>query len=86
MLRKRIMLLATAAAIGLVGALAPTAVAGTHWSNDRCDKEYETWGKHNAHKKMSEKQRTKAAEAYFKKIDKHHGCDLGFGRGAAVGR
>ena len=82
MLRRRITMLATAATIGVVGTLAPTAAAGTHWSKDRCYKEYEAWSRHDAHKKMSEKRRTKEAEAYFKKIDTHHGCDLGFGRSA----
>ncbi len=80
MLHGRILIIATSAAIAFTGALAPVAEAGEHWTKTKCYKEYETWSKKNAHKKMSSKQRTNEAEAYFKKIDKQHGCDLGFGR------
>ena len=81
MFRRLMVILATTASIGLTAAAAPVALAGSHWSSNKCSNEYEAWRKHNlAHKKTSNKQRTKEAEAEFTKIDKKHGCHLGFGR------
>jgi hypothetical protein len=77
MIRPRIVVLATTASIALTGAVAPTALAGSHWSEKKCESVYNAWYKShvNPKKAMTPKQ-NKQLNAYVEGLEKNHHCEL----------
>jgi hypothetical protein len=75
MIRTRILALGATAAIGLTGAFAPAAVAGSHWSSSKCSKTYLSWYKKHtgANGSVSAKQ-AKEQAAYLHKLEHQHHC------------
>jgi hypothetical protein len=80
MIRPRIVVLATTASLVLagVGAAAPAALAGSHWSEKKCDSVYNAWYKShvNPKKGLTTKQ-SKQLSAFTKGLEKNHGCVIG---------
>lgn len=75
MIRTRISALAATAAIGLAGALAPTALAGSHWSSAKCSKTYLAWyKKHTGPNGSVSAKQAKEQTAYIRKLEHQHHC------------
>jgi hypothetical protein len=77
MIRPRIVVLATTASLAFAGAAAPTALAGSHWSEKKCESVYNAWYKShvNPKKAMTPKQ-NKQLNAYVEGLEKNHHCEL----------
>jgi xanthosine utilization system XapX-like protein len=75
MISTRIPALAVTATIGLTGALASTALAGSHWSSAKCSKTYLAWYKKHIdpNGSVSAKQ-AKEQTAYIRKLEHQHHC------------
>ncbi|HEY7932239.1 MAG TPA: hypothetical protein VID48_00310 [Solirubrobacteraceae bacterium] len=73
--RTHITALVSAGAIALSAAVAPTAVAGSHWSQAKCNKTYLSWSKRHtgSNGSVSPKQ-AKEQTAYIKKLEHQHRC------------
>jgi hypothetical protein len=75
MIRTRILALGATAAIGLTGAFAPPAVAGSHWSSSKCIKTYTAWyKKHTGPNGSVSTKQAKEANAYLHKLEHQHHC------------
>jgi hypothetical protein len=79
MIRRRILIGATSAAISLGAVIAPGAMAGSHWSPTRCRNTYIAWYKHNIGPltKAPTARQTRQANAYLKGLEKTHHCVIG---------
>lgn len=77
MIRPRIVVLATTASLALAGAAAPSALAGSHWSEKKCENVYNAWYKAhvNPKKTMTPKQ-NKQLNAFVEGLEKNHHCEL----------
>jgi hypothetical protein len=73
--RTRITTMASVAAIALSAAIAPSAIAGSHWSQAKCNKTYLSWYKHHtgSNGSVSPKQ-AKEQTAYIRKLEHQHHC------------
>jgi hypothetical protein len=79
MIRPRIVVLATTASIALagVGAAAPAALAGSHWSEKKCESVYNAWYKaHFNPKKTTTPKQNKQLNAFLNGLEKNHHCEL----------
>jgi hypothetical protein len=75
MIRTRILALGATAAIGLTGAFAPAAVAGSHWSTAKCNKTYLSWAKkHTGPGGSVSAKQAKEQTAYIHKLERLHHC------------
>lgn len=75
MIRTRILALGATAAIGLTGAFAPAAVAGSHWSSSKCIKTYTAWyKKHIGTNGSVNTKQAKEQTAYLHKLEHQHHC------------
>jgi hypothetical protein len=75
MIRTRILALGATAAIGLTGAFAPAAVAGSHWSSAKCNKTYLSWyKKHTGPNGSVSAKQAKEQTAYIRKLEHQHHC------------
>ena len=75
MIRTRILALGATAAIGLTGAFAPAAVAGSHWSQAKCTKTYTAWyKKHTGPNGSVSAKQAKEQTAYIHKLEHQHHC------------
>ncbi len=75
MIRTRILALGATAAIGLTGAFAPAAVAGSHWSSSKCLKTYTAWSKkHSGPNGSVSTKQAKEQTAYIRKLEREHHC------------
>lgn len=79
MMRKRVMILATTASVALSGAVVPSAIAGSHWSRQKCTKTYSAWYKQHVGPlgKVPSTKQTKEAVVYVKALEKQHRCVFG---------
>jgi hypothetical protein len=73
--RTRITAFVCATAIALSAAIAPTAIAGAHWSQSKCTKTYLSWSKKHtgSYGSVSPKQ-AKEQTAYIRKLEHQHHC------------
>ncbi len=79
MIRRRMLVLGASASILLTGALAPAALAGSHWSNAKCSKTYVAWYRHHfgsGTHSFSPKQ-DKELSSYLRKLHREHHCVIG---------
>jgi hypothetical protein len=75
MIRTRILALGATAAIGLTGAFAPAALAGSHWSSAKCTKTYLAfYKKHSGPNGSVSAKQAKEQSAYIHKLEKQHHC------------
>ncbi|MGA8365584.1 MAG: hypothetical protein WB709_13870 [Solirubrobacteraceae bacterium] len=77
MIRTRILALGATAAIGLTGAFAPAAVAGSHWSSSKCIKTYTAYYKKHSSKGSLTTKQAKELSSYQKKLEHQHHCRFG---------
>jgi hypothetical protein len=75
MTRTRIAALLSAAAVALSAAIAPTAIAGSHWSQSKCTKTYLSWAKkHTGSNGSVSPKQAKEQTAYIRKLEHRHHC------------
>jgi hypothetical protein len=77
MIRTRILALGATAAIGLTGAFAPAAVAGSHWSSSKCIKTYTAYYKKHSSKGSINTKQAKELTSYQHKLEHQHHCVFG---------
>ncbi len=79
MIHKRMLALTASAVIAVSGvAAAPAGAKSSHWSPQKCSKEYLKWYHQHFHKAttLTPKQ-TKQANKYIVKLEKQHHCVIG---------
>jgi hypothetical protein len=77
--RKRMLAVAASASIALTGvAAAPAGAKGSHWSNEKCVKNYIAWSKKHFHgaTNLTAKQNREASKRIARTERQHH-CVIG---------